>query len=303
MRQLNGYLAAPYTPMFSNGDVNLDLIPEYADFLMRNGLDGVFVCGSTGEGALLTREERMAVAEKWLEACGMKMKIIVQTGGCNLRDQQILAAHAEKMGAWGVAAMAPAFLPPKRNEELLALCLAVAGAAPSLPFYYYHIPSLTGVQLPVNDLLKAADGVIPNIAGAKYTSSDIVDYEMCRRVSGGKFEMLWGMDEMFLEGLERGVTSGVGGTYNHCFCIYKQMREAYASGKVQECLKLKLNSGSLFRVLEKYRGNIIAGKGIMKFLGLDCGPNRLPLQSLSEEEGKQMHSDLDEIGFFSFCNG
>ena len=56
MKQLDGYLAAPFTPMHENGDVNLDLIPGYAAFLSRNGLDGAFICGSTGEGALLTRE-------------------------------------------------------------------------------------------------------------------------------------------------------------------------------------------------------------------------------------------------------
>ena len=299
---VNGYLAAPYTPMYSNGDVNYDLIPEYADFLLRNGLDGVFVCGSTGEGALLTREERMAVAEGWVKASGLKMKIIVQTGGCNLRDQQVLAAHAEKIGAWGVASMAQAFLPPKRNEELLAHCLTVANAAPSLPFYYYHIPSLTGVQLPVSDLLKAADGVIPNIAGAKYTASDVAEFEQCRKVSGGKFEMLWGMDEIFLEGLERGVTSGVGGTYNHCFRLYQLMREFHSREEKGQCHELQLLVQRIFRVLEKFRGNIIAGKRIMKILGLDCGPNRLPLQTISEKEEADIEMELDEIGFFKFCN-
>lgn len=300
MKHLNGYLAAPFTPMHANGDVNLDLISDYADFLMRNGLDGVFVCGSTGEGALLTREERMALAEKWTSACGEKMKIVIHAGGTNLRDQQALASHAEKIGAWAVAAMAPAFLPPKRNEELLELCKTVASAAPSLPFYYYHIPPLTGVDLSVIDLLNSADREIPNFTGVKFTSHKMFEFEQCRHVAGGKFEMLWGLDEMFLDGLAYGNRSGVGGTYNHCFSLYKQMADAYERKDMELCRELQHKSHLFFDILIKYRGNIVGGKRIMKFLGLDCGPNRLPLQTVSDEEESKILKALEEIGFFEF---
>jgi len=302
MKHLNGYVAAPFTPMHASGDVNLDLIPDYADFLIRNGLDGVFVCGSTGEGALLSREERMAVAEKWVDACGKKMKIVVHTGGTNLRDQELLASHAEKTGAWAVAAMAPAFLAPTRNEELLALCKTVASAAPSLPFYYYHIPNLNGVHLSVPVLLKAVQNEIPNFAGVKYTSPDKSEFEHCLQVAGGQFEMLWGQDEMFLDGLVLGNKAGIGGTYNHCFRLYNRMCEAYALGQMKLCRELQQLSLLFYEVLDKYRGNIMGGKRIMKFLGLDCGPNRLPLQNLSDQEELKLRKELEEIAFFESSN-
>jgi len=301
MKKLNGYIVAPFTPMHASGDVNLDLIPGYADFLMRNGLDGVFVCGSTGEGALLSREERMAVAEKWIDACGSRMKIVVHTGGTNLRDQQALASHAEKAGAWAVAAMAPSFLPPKRNKELLELCKSVAAAAPSLPFYYYHIPPLNGVNLSVIDLLESVGKEIPNFSGVKFTSPNMYEFEQCRRVAGGKFEMLWGLDEMFLDGLAYGNRSGVGGTYNHCFSLYRQMADAYDQKDMELCRVLQHKSHLFIDILIKYRGNIIGGKRIMKLLGLDCGPNRIPLQTVSDQEETSMRKELEEIGFFDFC--
>jgi N-acetylneuraminate lyase len=301
MKQLQGYIAAPFTPMHANGELNLDLIPDYAEFLMRNGLDGVFICGSTGEGALLTREERMALAERWVEVCGEKMKVVVHTGGTNLKDQQALAAHAQKTGAWAVAAMAPAFLPPKRNEELLELCHRVASAAPNLPFYYYHIPPLNGVQLSVVDLLKSVNQEIPNFAGVKFTSPNMFEFEQCRHVDDGRYEMLWGMDEMLLDSLAFGNRSGVGGTYNHCFGLYKQMVEAYEQGKMELCRELQHKSHLFIDVLILYRGNIMGGKRIMKFLGLDCGPNRLPLQTVSDAEEQEIKKALDAIGFFDFC--
>jgi N-acetylneuraminate lyase len=301
MKKLNAYLAAPYTPMHANGEVNLDLIPDYADFLKRNGLHGAFICGSNGEGALLSREERMALAERWVEACGDQLKIVIHTGGTNLQEQQSLATHAEKIGAWGIAAMAPAFLPPKRNEELLEYCLTVAVAAPTLPFYYYHIPPLNGVNLSVLDLLKSVKKEIPNFAGVKFSSPNMHEFEQCRYIDHGRFEMLWGLDEMFLDGLVYGNRSGIGGSYNHCFNLYKQMGEAYGANDMEHCRDLQHTSHLLFEVLNKHRGIIVSGKRIMKFLGLDCGPNRLPLQTVSDHEEAQIKKELNEIGFFDFC--
>ncbi len=302
MKKIKGYIAAPFTPMHSNEEVNLDIIPDYAEYLIRNELDGVYICGSTGEGALLTREERMAIAEKWVEAGGGRMKIIVHTGGTSLKDQQTLAAHAEKIGVWAIAAMAPAFLSPKRNEELVAYCKSVAEAAPSLPFYYYHIPLLNGVQLSVLALLKSAETEIPNFTGVKYSYRDISEFEQCKHFADGKFEMLWGLDEMFLDGLTHGNRSGVGGTYNHCYKLYRKMSEAFTLKEMEQCNKLQHQSHLFHEILWKYRGNIMGGKRIMKFLGLDCGPNRLPLQTISDQEEKALKDELKNIGFFEFCN-
>ncbi len=302
MKKINGYIVAPFTPMYENGDLNLDLIPEYVKFVKRNGPDGVFVCGSTGEGALLTKEERKAVAEKWISESKGDMKVIVHTGGTNVRDQQEIAAHAQQIGAWGIAAMAPAFLPPKRTEEFVDYCKLIAKSAPELPFYYYHIPPLNGFRLSVVDFLKAAGKEIPNLAGVKFTDSNIYEFDKCRHVADGKYEMLWGLDEMFLDGLAFGNKAGVGGTYNHCFALYRDMKLAFDKNDLPACRGLQHKSHNFIDVLVKYRGNIMGGKRIMKFLGLDCGPNRIPLQTISKSEEKELRKDLEAIGFFEFCN-
>lgn len=302
MERINGYIAATFTPMLDNGDLNLDIISEYSNFIMRNGIDGVFICGSSGEGALLTREERMLVAEKWLSESKGRLKVIVHTGGTNVRDQQVLAAHAQKIGSWGVASMAPAFLAPKRNEELLAYCKAVSSSAPSLPFYYYHIPLLNNFNLSVVDFLKSAEKEIPNLAGVKFTDYNIYELDRCRYVVNGKYEMLLGFDEMFLDGLVYGIQAAVGGTYNQCFSLYNDMKNAFYKNDLVKCRSLQHKSHEFCNILRKYRGNIIGGKRIMKFLGLDLGPNRIPLQSISDPEENEIKKDLEEIDFFEFCN-
>ncbi|TKG90752.1 N-acetylneuraminate lyase [Puteibacter caeruleilacunae] len=302
MNKINGFVAAPFTPMQSDGELNLELIPDYADFLIRNGIDGAFICGSSGEGALLNVEERKSVAEAWIEATGNDLKVIVHTGGTNLKDQKILASHAQETGAYAISAMAPAFLPPRRNTELVDFCKAVAMAAPGIPFYYYHIPPLNGVNLSVVDLLKSADKEIPSFGGVKFTDLNMYEYEQCRFIADGKFEMLWGADEMFFDSVAYNNHGGVGGTYNHCFSLYKGIVEALEGDDVELARKLQHSSHQFINVLGKYRGNIVCGKRIMKFMGLDLGPNRLPLQSITDEEENEIKNELEALGFFEFCN-
>lgn len=302
MKKINGHIAAPFTPLNEDGSLNLNPIPAYADFLIRNHLNGVFVCGSSGEGGLFSREERMQVAEKWIEVAGDRLKVIVHVGATNIVDQQKLAAHAQEVGAYAFSTMAPMFLGPKRVKELGAFCKAVSASAPDLPFYYYHIPGLNGINLPVMDMLKYAQQEIPNFAGVKYTHDNMYEFDQCFRFENRKYDMLHGLDETFLSGLSYGCTSGVGGTYNHCFGIYRDMKIAYEQGDIEKARELQHLSHLFVNVLIHYRGNIVGGKRMMKFLGIDCGPNRQPLQTISGAEEKAMKQELEEIGFFDFCN-
>lgn len=160
MEKIIGLIDAPFTPFHANGDVNLEPIEKYAAMLQKNGLKGVFINGSSGEGYMLTTEERMQLAERWVQVAPEGFKVIVHVGSCCLRESVKLAKHAERIGAWGIGAMAPPFPKIGRIEELVKYCETIASAAPSLPFYYYHIPAFNGAFLPMLDLLKAVDGRI-----------------------------------------------------------------------------------------------------------------------------------------------
>jgi len=302
MQKINGYIAAPFTPLHGDGSLNLGIIPDYTSFLKNNGLDGVFTCGSSGEGALLTVDERKQVTESWMDASRGRLKVIVHTGGTNLSDQIKLAVHAQDIGAYAISAMAPSFLGPTRIQELGEFCSSIASAAPRLPFYYYHIPSLNGINLPVLDMLKYADEEISNFAGVKYTHDNMYEFDQCFRHGNQKYDLLHGLDETLLSGLAFGCISGVGGTYNHCFTIYKEMKKAFDRGDLKSARDLQHKSHLFVNVLKKFRGNIVGGKRIMKFLGIDCGPNRLPLQNISDDEEIQMKAELKVMDFFSFCN-
>ena len=304
MEKIKGLIDAPFTPFTSEGEVNYAPIPAYAAMLKRNGLKGVFINGSSGEGYMLTEDERMKLAEAWIGAKpDADFKVIVHVGSTCVKSSRRLAEHAAKAGAWGIGAMATPFPKINRVEELVKYCEEIAAGAPSLPFYYYHIPAFNGAYLSMLDFLKAAHGRIPNFAGIKYTFESLYEYNRCRRYADGKFDMLHGQDETILPCLAMGgAQGGIGGTTNYNGRALTGIIEAWQKGDLELARELQNFSQDVIDVICRYRGNIVGGKRIMKLIGLDLGPNRTPFQNLTAEEETAMRSELEAIGFFERCN-
>ncbi len=303
MEKIIGLIDAPFTPFHENGDLNLEPIEKYAAMLQKNGLQGVFINGSSGEGYMLTTEERMQLAERWLKVAPQGFKVIVHVGSCCLRESQKLAAHAQEIGAWGIGSMAPPFPKIGRIEELVKYCEAIANSAPDLPFYYYHIPAFNGAFLPMLELLKAVDGRISNFAGIKYTFESLYEYNQCRLYKNGKYDMLHGQDETILPSLAQGgAQGGIGGTTNYNGRELVGIIEAWKNGDIETAREKQNFSQEVINVICRYRGNIVGGKRIMKLLGFDLGPNRVPFQNMTNEEEQQMKKELEAIDFFDRCN-
>lgn len=303
MEKIIGLIDAPFTPFDKNGDINLKPIPEYATLLQRNGLKGVFINGSSGEGYMLTEEERIQLAEAWMQAAPKDFKVIVHVGSCCVRSSRKLAEHAQKIGAWGIGAMAPPFPKINRVEELVKYCEEIAVGAPNLPFYFYHIPAFNNAYLPMVKFLEAVDGRIPNFAGIKYTFESIYEYNQCRLYGNGKFDMLHGQDETILPSLAMGgAKGGIGGTTNYNGHVLTQIIEAWNNGDLERARKLQNFAQEVINVICHYRGNIVGGKRIMKLIGLDLGKNRTPFQNLTDEEELAMKAELEAINFFERCN-
>ena len=303
MEKIIGLIDAPFTPFHENGDLNLEPIEKYAAMLQNNGLQGVFINGSSGEGYMLTTEERMQLAERWIKVAPQGFKVIVHVGSCCLRESQKMAAHAQEIGAWGIGSMAPPFPKISRIEELVKYCEAIANSAPDLPFYYYHIPAFNGAFLPMLELLKAVDGRISNFAGIKYTFESLYEYNQCRLYKNGKYDMLHGQDETILPSLAQGgAQGGIGGTTNYNGRELVGIIEAWKRGDIETAREKQNFSQEVINVICRYRGNIVGGKRIMKLLGFDLGPNRVPFQNITNEEEQQMKEELEAINFFSRCN-
>ena len=303
MEKIKGLIDAPFTPFHEDGSLNLAPIPEYAALLARNGLKGVFINGSSGEGYMLTEEERMQLAEAWMAAVPKDFKVIVHVGSTSVMSSRRLAEHAQKIGAWGIGAMATPFPKIGNIEQLCRYCEEIASAAPELPFYYYHIPAFNGAFLSMYDFLKAVDGRIPNFAGIKYTFESLYEYNRCRRYQNGKFDMLHGQDETILPCLAMGgAQGGIGGPPNYNGRCLTGILEAWEKGDLEKARQLQDFAQDVIDVICNFRGNIVGGKRIMKLIGLDLGPNRVPFMSVTDEEEQELRRQLEAIDFFSHCN-
>lgn len=298
--RLRGLIAAPFTPFHPDGALNEEMIPRLARSLSSQRVAGAFVCGTTGEGASLTQAERMKVAVAWRKAAPDGLAVIVHVGKNSVGEAQELAAHAQSVGADAVAAIAPSFFKPAGVDALVEYCAAVASAAPELPFYYYHMPSMTGVNLSVTSFLEAATGRIANLAGVKFTHEDLMDFGRARQVADGHFDLLFGRDEILLAGMALGAEGAVGSTYNYAARVYHRVIAAMQANDLKTARAEQVKAMAFIAAFVRH-GGLNAGKAIMSLCGYDCGPMRSPSTSLEAIALPKLREDLAETGFFEFA--
>lgn len=301
IKHLKGLISAPFTPFDKNGKLDLSIIPDYYNFLKRNGVTGAFINGSTGEGVSTTLNEKKAVAKAWADCSNhdADFNVIVFLGGTCLSDCIDLAKHAYEIGLYAVSFTAPFYFKPANVNVLAEACIKVGESVPNMPFYYYHIPVLTGVNVPMFDLIRALDGKLPNFAGVKYTHEDFMDYQSCMSYENGKFDMLWGRDENMLSALVLGAEGAVGSTFNYAAPLYYDLIAAYNANDFIKARKLQQKSIDMIRLLGKY-GGISVGKAYMKMVGFDLGEFRLPVKNMSPEQFEFFKDDVASLNFEEF---
>lgn len=294
--RLTGLVAAPFTPLNADGSLNLPMIGPLAAALTASGVSGAFVCGTTGEGMSLTLNERMQVAEHWMAAASPALRVIVHVGHPTVAESCALAAHAARTKAHAFATLGPTFFPVVNAEQLVDYCVPIAAAAPDLPFYYYHMPSLTRADVPMYDFLRIASRRIPNLAGIKFTYENLMDYARCLEFDGGRFNILFGRDEILLAALALGATGAVGSTYNYMAPIYHRVITSFRAGDLETARRFQNLAIRIIGTMSRH-GGLPAGKAMMKMIGLDCGPVRAPLTNLTAPSLEAFSRELEQAGF------
>ena len=297
---IHGICAATHTPFAADGSLDLSAVEKQRDHLLARGVTQVFIGGSTGESHSVSLTERRALAERWAQvAKGTPMQVIVHVGSNNLRDAAELAAHAQQQGAAAVSMLAPSYFKPRSLGDLVACCAQVASAAPALPFYYYDIPVLTGVNFSMEEFLNTAPAAIPNLVGIKFTNPDLMAYQLALRAGGGKYDLPWGCDEFYLAALAMGAKGAVGSTFNFAPGIYQRMAKAFAAGDIATARAEQFRSVQLVQVVAR-RGYMGCAKALMGHLGVPVGPARLPNANPDAAGVKAMLGELEAIGFFGW---
>ncbi len=302
MKRLNlsGLITATHTPFRADGSLGLEAVEHQAGHLLDTGIAVAFIGGSTGESQSLCVEERRQLTQRWMDVTrGAKLDVIVHVGANCLEDAAALARQAQELGARAIAAFSPSYFKPATIEVLVDCCAQIASAAPDTPFYFYDIPSLTGVRLSMPQFLHQAGERIPSLAGIKYTNPDLVALQECLRVGEDSLDVFWGNDECLLAALALGVKGAVGSTYNYAAPVAHEIVKAFADGELETARVAQFRIVELVRILAGY-GYMGASKVVMQLLGVDVGPVRLPLQNLTAEQKTRLRSQLEELGYFDW---
>lgn len=300
--RLRGLIAAPYTPFTGDFGIHWAAIPRYAQFLQENQLTAAFIGGTTGEGHSLAFDERIQLTEQWIQAGATGLPIIVHVGSAVLSEATKLAAHAERGGAAAIACMAPGYFKPEPLQALVDWCQAVAAAAPRTPFYYYHMPSMNGVNYPMAEFVPRATAAIPTFAGLKYSYEDLADFAACVRWSAGRVDIVMGRDELLLAGLDAGATAAVGSTYNYAAPLYRSLIDARARGDRPEAERQQRTAEAMIRACSGLGvSHLAASKTLMGRFGVECGPARPPLCNPSPAQIAPLSGLLNQINFRAFC--
>ncbi len=286
---LHGLISAVFTPFKPDGTPNVDIVPKYVDYLVDSGINGIYICGSTGEGPSLSVAERKALAEAFVGAAKGRITGVVQVGANAESDCQELAAHAEALGADAISANAPSYFKIRDTQTMASWLIDIASAAPNTPIYYYHIPSLTGVDIDMGVLLAEMEKNCPTFRGVKF--SDTIGHRFLEitQYGGGKYEALWGCDESLMTGFALGGCGGIGSTYALSPKVYHQLLEAIDAGDWAEARKVQLKIWKFVQVLFKHKINSASRLIMERALGEKFGRSRLPLYADA--------SDIDQAAF------
>lgn len=286
--KINGLIAAPFTAFTAANEIDYAMVPRQVEALLRQGVAGAYVLGTTGEGVSCSLAERLELMAAWSDASRGRLKLIAHIGALALPEVRILARQAVKCGYFATSVVPPTYFRPGSAADLAAYLAESAGYAPELPFYYYHT-MLARLDITATALLETVEAgcPIPNLAGVKFNHHDFFDYQNACHVADGKYDIVYGVDEFFAGALALGARGFIGSTYNYSARLYQRIRDDWADNRQDAVLTGMRTVCAGVRLLQAY-GGLPCGKALMRLQGLDLGGVRLPLRPLAGERQREL---------------
>ena len=244
---LRGVMAALLTPFDGQQKLDKESLRRLVRFNLRQGVDGLYVGGSTGEAFVQSGTERQEVLEIVAEEAKGKMTLIAHVGCLSTLESQQLARAAVGYGYDAVSAVTP-FYYPFSFEEHCAHYQAIIESADGLPMVVYNIPALSGVKLTLDQINTLV--TLPGVGALKQTSGDLFQMEQIRRAHPD-LVLYNGYDEIFASGLLAGADGGIGSTYNIMGWRYQGMVAALKVGDVAKAQQLQCECNKVIDLLIK----------------------------------------------------
>ncbi|KAK0182343.1 hypothetical protein PV327_000492 [Microctonus hyperodae] len=291
-----GIIAPVFAP-FEHRTMKLDLsmIPYYAEYLKEEGITGVLVNGTSGEGMSMSVSERKQVAEAWAMAVKTtKQHLMIQVGGAPLPDVLELAKHAEQIKADSILCLPELYFKPTDIKQLKNYLKIVGEAAPNTPLLYYHIPWLTNVNIHMGDFLKSINDEIKTFVGIKFTSANLDEGAQAFNADSRKFVIFLGCDNIMSAASVIGIDSFIATSVNIFPHLAIEILNAGKSGNILKARESQEKLSKNIALLSKHGDWVVTQKTAMNLLmtEFNVGPVRFPLCPLSDEAEAIMKKDL-----------
>lgn len=289
-KDMAGAYSALYTPFKKDGALNEEMVEKVVEYGISKGLKGFYLTGSTGEGFLLSKDERKRVFERAVKAAGGRAKLIAHVGCISSDDAVELAKHAAKVGIDWVSSVAPVYF--GQNFEAAYDHYKRISSATDLPFMIYSL----GADIVPDRDAKFFD--LKNVKGMKYTNYKYWTVQALRDRLSKEAIFFAGADEQVLPALATGIFSGcIGTSQNVIPAHFAKMCELAAANDFASAAALQAEVVRFVELLIA-RPNGSWHKSMMKYIGLDCGEGRAPNgRPLAKAELKELFAKIDALGF------
>ncbi len=286
------------TPFDEKGRIMDGAVKELIDYMIENGLDGLYVGGSTGEGMIMSKEDRMHLAELCVSYTAKRVPVVVHVGTADTETAVELAGHARKIGADGISSVPPYYYRMSKGyiKEFYQAIAREAG----IPFLIYNIPLLTGVSIGYDFMVEMMEE--PNIVGLKYTDTNLEVMRQIKDWRDGEINVMMGYDAMLLSALILGADGGIGSYYNIMPKAFGKLYDAYQAGDVETAKEIQWKIDRYIMIIKKYLepANQAGIKAILNYQGISAGTTKGPILPLAEAKAQTMIEELKAAGFFAF---
>jgi len=279
---LRGIIPAIVTPFNDKGGLALESVAKLIENFIDYGCEALYVCGVTGECLSLSVTERKEMAKEVMKVMKDRLPIVIHVGGTKTTNGAVeLAKHAEIIGATAVSSMAPVNSPRDLNAAVEHY--RKIGEAVSIPFYVYWIAK-TAQPVTAKIFLEKMEK-IPNFSGIKFSDNNLYLFERIKEYSGGKLNLLTGVDEMNLSGMVMKSDGAIGSTYNVMPKLFVNMRRDFENGNIKGAMEAQRRANYLIEAMLETEVGIVPGiKAILNYRGFNVGSSRKPHKDISRKQ-------------------
>ena len=288
MSSFHGILPAVVTPFDDDERLNASAFERLLERLYAQGIHGVYVCGSTGEGLLQSVAQRKQIAEAAVRCSPKGKQVILHVGAHNTGDAVELTRHASHIGVHAVSSLPPAG--GYSFAEIRSYYQAVA-AVSDVPVLVYYFPEICPTVSRTEEILELCE--IPNVVGLKFTDFDLYKMSILRRHGHVVFN---GRDEILIAGRLMGANGGIGSFYNLVPELFLQVYALTENGRWNEARAVQGKINELIEIVLRFPG-IPAIKTMLAWSGIDCGQCMKPRIALNADEESQLRTLLSQSSF------